>query len=31
MSRGAGVALDYLDVIARSIPTEEESLIADTP
>ena len=25
---GAGVALDHLDVIERSLPTEEESLIA---
>ncbi len=31
VARGASAALDYLDVIARSIPTEEESLIADTP
>ena len=29
--RGAGAALEYLDVVARSIPTEEESLIAETP
>ena len=31
VARGAGAALDYFDVIARSIPTEEESLIADSP
>ena len=31
VARGAGAALDYIDVIARSIPTEEESLIADSP
>lgn len=31
VARGAGAGLAYLDVIARSIPTEEESLIADTP
>ena len=30
VAKGAGAALDYLDVIARSIPTEEESLIADS-
>ena len=28
--RGAGAALDYLDVIARAMPTEEESLIGET-
>ena len=31
VAKGAGAALDYFDVIARSIPTEEESLIADSP
>ena len=31
VAKGAGAALDYLDVISRSIPTEEESLIAETP
>ncbi len=31
VAKGAGAALDYLDVIARSIPTEEESLIAESP
>jgi hypothetical protein len=25
---GAGVALEHLDVIKRSLPTEEESLVA---
>ena len=25
---GAGVALEYLDVIKRSLPTEEETLVA---
>jgi len=30
VAKGAGAALDYLDVIARSIPTEEESLIAES-
>jgi rod shape-determining protein MreB len=29
VARGSGAALDYLDVIARAIPTEEESLIAE--
>jgi hypothetical protein len=29
VAKGAGAALDYLEVIARSLPTEEESLIAD--
>jgi rod shape-determining protein MreB len=29
VAMGAGAALDYLDVIARSIPTEEESLVAE--
>jgi rod shape-determining protein MreB and related proteins len=28
---GAGAALDYLDVIRRSIPTEEELLVANQP
>ncbi len=27
--KGAGAALDYIDVIARSMPTEEETLIGD--
>lgn len=26
---GAGAALDYLDVIARAVPTEEETLVAE--
>ena len=30
-AKGAGAALEYLEVIARSIPTEEESLIAESP
>jgi hypothetical protein len=25
---GAGIALEHLDVIKRSLPTEEESLVA---
>ena len=29
--RGAGAALDYLEVVARSMPTEEESLIGQAP
>ncbi len=29
VARGAGMALDYIDVIARSLPTEEESLIGE--
>ena len=29
VARGAGAALDYLEVIARSLPTEEESLISE--
>jgi rod shape-determining protein MreB len=29
VARGAGAALDYFEVIARSLPTEEESLIGD--
>lgn len=29
VARGAGAALDYLDVVARAVPTEEESLIAN--
>ena len=28
--KGAGAALDYIDVIERSMPTEEESLIGDS-
>jgi len=31
VAKGAGAALSYLDVIARSIPTEEESMIAEGP
>ena len=27
VAKGAGIALDYIDVIQRSLPTEEESLI----
>src|SRR5207247_2087272 len=30
VARGAGMAMDYLDVIARAMPTEEEALIAET-
>ncbi|MCK9486103.1 MAG: rod shape-determining protein [Dehalococcoidia bacterium] len=29
VSRGAGMALDYIDVIARALPTEEETLIGE--
>ena len=29
VARGAGAALDYLDVIERSMPTEEEALVGD--
>jgi rod shape-determining protein MreB and related proteins len=29
VARGAGLALDYIDVIDRSVPTEEETLIGD--
>jgi rod shape-determining protein MreB len=29
VAKGAGAALDYIDVISRALPTEEESLIAD--
>lgn len=29
VARGAGLALDYVDVIERALPTEEESLIGD--
>jgi hypothetical protein len=28
---GAGAALDYLDVIKRSLPTEEELLVSNQP
>jgi len=28
VARGAGLALDYLDLIKRNLPTEEESLVA---
>ena len=31
VAKGAGAALDYLDVVARSMPTEEESLIGQSP
>jgi rod shape-determining protein MreB and related proteins len=30
VARGAGLALDYIDVIDRSVPTEEETLIGDS-
>ena len=30
VARGAGIALDYLDVIARSMPTEEEALVGQS-
>ena len=30
VARGAGAALDYLEVVARAMPTEEESLISDS-
>ncbi len=30
VAKGAGAALDYVDVIQRSMPTEEESLIAES-
>ena len=29
VARGAGIALDYIDVIERSLPTEEETLIGE--
>ncbi|GMU41483.1 MAG: rod shape-determining protein [Chloroflexota bacterium] len=29
VAKGAGIALDYIDVIERSLPTEEESLIGE--
>ncbi len=29
VARGAGMALDYIDVIARALPTEEETLIGE--
>ena len=29
VARGAGLALDYIEVIARSLPTEEESMISE--
>jgi rod shape-determining protein MreB and related proteins len=29
VAKGAGAALDYVDVIARALPTEEESLILE--
>ncbi len=31
VAKGSGAALDYLEVVARAMPTEEESLIGDTP
>jgi len=31
VARGAGAALEYLDVVARTMPTEEEALISDSP
>ena len=31
VAKGSGAALDYLDVVERAMPTEEESLIGDTP
>ena len=31
VARGAGAALDYLDVVARSMPTEEETLVGQAP
>ena len=30
VAKGAGAALDYLDVVARTMPTEEESLVAES-
>jgi rod shape-determining protein MreB len=30
VARGAGLALDYIDVIDRAVPTEEETLIGDS-
>ena len=30
VAKGAGAALDYLEVVARTLPTEEESLIAES-
>lgn len=30
VARGAGQALEYIDVIARALPTEEETLIGET-
>ncbi|MDP6605054.1 MAG: rod shape-determining protein [Dehalococcoidia bacterium] len=30
VARGSGAALDYLDVIERAMPTEEESLVSQT-
>ena len=29
VARGAGAALDYIEVVARAMPTEEESLIGE--
>ncbi len=29
VARGAGMALDYIEVIARSLPTEEETMISE--
>ena len=31
VAKGSGAALDYLEVVARAMPTEEESLIGDSP
>ena len=31
VAKGSGAALDYLEVVARAMPTEEESLISDIP
>ena len=30
VAKGSGTALDYLEVVARAMPTEEESLVSDT-
>ena len=29
VARGAGMALDYIEVIQRSLPTEEETMITE--
>ena len=31
VARGSGAALDYLEVIERAMPTEEEALVSETP